>query len=181
MRECQQLTTKGREGKNARECWGFPRARRKAKDYEGESWCPGRELPRATSPSWRYMSELAHRAAGAWPARPHGALREQRSQRKHTLQNEPGNAAKLRFFFNALTWLACQDSNLGMEESKSTWFALFVKTHSEKSRKFDLNPFKRLTHISECRDARRALSLLRAPALRRQRSQVRILSGAPLA
>ena len=96
------------------------------------------------------MSELAHRAAGAWPARPHGALREQRSQRKHTLQNEPGNAAKLRFFFNALTWLACQDSNLGMEESKSTWFALFVKTHSEKSRKFDLNPFKRLTHISEC-------------------------------
>src|SRR5215510_10132054 len=44
MRECQQLTTKGREGKNARECWGFPQARRKAKDYEGESWCPGAEL-----------------------------------------------------------------------------------------------------------------------------------------
>ena len=85
------------------------------------------------------MSELAHRAAGAWPARPHGALREQRSQRKHTLQNEPGNAAKLRFFFNALTWLACQDSNLGMEESKSTLFALSINVHSEKSRRFDLN------------------------------------------
>src|SRR5262245_9419094 len=44
MRECQQLTTKGREGKNARECWGFPQARRKAKDCEEESWCPGAEL-----------------------------------------------------------------------------------------------------------------------------------------
>jgi hypothetical protein len=97
------------------------------------------------------MSELAHRAAGAWPARPHGALREQRSQRKHTLQNEPGNAAKLRFFFNALTWLACQDSNLGMEESKSAWFALCINAYSEKSRRFALNAYKRLADISECR------------------------------
>jgi len=91
------------------------------------------------------MSELAHRAVGAWPARPHGALREQRS---HTLQNEPGNAAKLRFFFNALTWLACQDSNLGMEESKSTWFALSINAHSEKSRRFDFNGYKRLTVLA---------------------------------
>src|SRR5215831_16429113 len=107
------------------------------------------------------MSELAHRAAGAWPARPHGALREQRSQRKHTLQNEPGNAAKLRFFFNALTWLACQDSNLGMEESKSSWFPLSVNARSEKSGKFHINPLKRLADISECRNALRVISVMR--------------------
>jgi hypothetical protein len=36
-----------------------------------------------------------------------------------------------------------EDSNLGMAESKSNWFALTIKVRSEKSRKFDLNPFKR--------------------------------------
>jgi hypothetical protein len=46
-----------------------------------------------------------------------------------------------------------EDSNLGMAESKSKWFALFVNAHSEKMLKFDLNPIKRLAVISECRDA----------------------------
>jgi hypothetical protein len=50
-------------------------------------------------------------------------------------------------------WLGRQDSNLGMAESKSNWFALTIKARSEKSRKFDLNPFKRLADISECPDA----------------------------
>jgi hypothetical protein len=34
--------------------------------------------------------------------------------------------------------------------------ALLIKGHSEKSRKFDLNPFKRLADISECRAEGRA-------------------------
>ena len=50
------------------------------------------------------------------------------------------------------TWLGRQDSNLGMAESKSKWFALLISAHSEKMRKFDLNPFKRLGDISECPD-----------------------------
>ena len=50
-------------------------------------------------------------------------------------------------------WLGRQDSNLGMAESKSKWFALFVNAHSEKMLKFDLNPIKRLAEISECGDA----------------------------
>jgi hypothetical protein len=58
--------------------------------------------------------------------------------------------------FNALNWLGRQDSNLGLAESKSRWFALFVNAHSEKSLKFDLNPLKSLDGISECRDAHRA-------------------------
>jgi hypothetical protein len=37
-----------------------------------------------------------------------------------------------------------------MAESKSNWFALTIKARSEKSRKFGLNPFKRLADISEC-------------------------------
>jgi len=53
---------------------------------------------------------------------------------------------------------AAKATRLGMAESKSTWFALFIKAHSEEMRKFDLNPIKRLADISECRDARRALS-----------------------
>ncbi len=36
-----------------------------------------------------------------------------------------------------------------MAESKSKWFTLFIKAHSEKMRKFDLNPIKRLAVISE--------------------------------
>jgi hypothetical protein len=40
-----------------------------------------------------------------------------------------------------------------MAESKSKWFALFIKAHSEKMRKFDLNPIKSLAVISECRHA----------------------------
>ncbi len=39
--------------------------------------------------------------------------------------------------------------HLGMAESKSKWFALFIKAYSEKSRKFDLHPIKRLAGISE--------------------------------
>jgi hypothetical protein len=50
-------------------------------------------------------------------------------------------------------WLGREDSNLRMAESKSKWFALFVKTHSEKMREFDLDPIKRLADISECWDA----------------------------
>ena len=38
-----------------------------------------------------------------------------------------------------------------MAESKSKWFALFINARSEKSREFDLNPFKSLADISECR------------------------------
>jgi hypothetical protein len=68
-------------------------------------------------------------------------------------------------------WLGRQDSNLGMAESKSKWFALFVNAHSEKMLKFDLNPIKRLAEISECRDASH-LAVTR-PALRK----VEILSG----
>jgi len=45
-----------------------------------------------------------------------------------------------------------------MAESKSKWFALFINARSEKSQKFDFNPFKRLADISECRDAPRAPS-----------------------
>jgi hypothetical protein len=49
------------------------------------------------------------------------------------------------------SWLGRQDSNLGMAESKSKWFALFIKAHSETMRKFDLSSIKRLGNISECR------------------------------
>ena len=38
-----------------------------------------------------------------------------------------------------------------MAESKSKWFTLFINACSEKSRKFDVNPHKRLANISECR------------------------------
>jgi hypothetical protein len=57
-----------------------------------------------------------------------------------------------------LSWLGRQDSNLGMAESKSRCFALFINGHSEEIQKFDLLPIKRLAGISECRDARHALS-----------------------
>jgi hypothetical protein len=50
--------------------------------------------------------------------------------------------------------LGRQDSNLGMAESKSTWFALFVNAHSEKWWGFDLNPLNTLVDTSECRDGR---------------------------
>ena len=46
-------------------------------------------------------------------------------------------------------WLGRQDSNLGMAESKSTWFALFINVHSEKLRKFGAKAIKRLAVISE--------------------------------
>src|SRR6266404_4863310 len=58
-------------------------------------------------------------------------------------------------------WLGREDSNLRMAESKSKWFALFINAHSEKLRKFDVHPFKRLADISECRDALRAVSVMR--------------------
>jgi hypothetical protein len=45
-----------------------------------------------------------------------------------------------------------EDSKLRMAESKSKWFALLISAYSEKMRKFDLNPFKRLADISECQD-----------------------------
>jgi hypothetical protein len=48
-------------------------------------------------------------------------------------------------------WLGREDSNLRMAESKSKWFALIINARSEKSRKFDINPYKRLANISECR------------------------------
>ena len=57
------------------------------------------------------------------------------------------------FTHDVLGGSARQDSNLGMAESKSNWFALTIKARSEESRKFDLNPFKRLANISECPDA----------------------------
>jgi hypothetical protein len=47
-------------------------------------------------------------------------------------------------------WLGCQDSNLGMAESKSTYFAFDFKDHSEKSAKFDPFPINRLDPDSEC-------------------------------
>src|SRR5260370_41964735 len=47
-------------------------------------------------------------------------------------------------------WLGCQDSNLGMAESKSTCFAFDFKDHSEKLAKFDPFPFNRLGADSEC-------------------------------
>jgi hypothetical protein len=50
-------------------------------------------------------------------------------------------------------WLGRQDSNLGMAESKSNWFALFVNAHSEKSQKFDFYPINSLANISEWRHA----------------------------
>jgi len=34
-------------------------------------------------------------------------------------------------------WLGRQDSNLGMAESKSAYFACLVNAHSEKQAKFD--------------------------------------------
>ena len=72
-----------------------------------------------------------------------------------------------------------EDSKLRMAESKSRRFALSINAHSEKSPKFDLNPLKRLGVISECRNGHRASRHEALPALRRKRSQVRILSGAP--
>ena len=51
-------------------------------------------------------------------------------------------------------WLGRQDSNLGMAESKSNWFARNIKVHSEKLSKFVGNHFKRLPAISECRTPR---------------------------
>ncbi len=48
-------------------------------------------------------------------------------------------------------WLGRQDSNLGMAESKSKWFALSINGHSEKSQKFGPKPTNRLAVISECR------------------------------
>jgi hypothetical protein len=60
-------------------------------------------------------------------------------------------ASCARFTVSAHGWLGRQDSNLGMAESKSKWFALFTNARSEKSREFDLNPFKSLADISECR------------------------------
>lgn len=38
-----------------------------------------------------------------------------------------------------------------MAESKSTWFALSIKAHSEKTRRLDLNGYKKLADISERR------------------------------
>ena len=49
-------------------------------------------------------------------------------------------------------WLGRQDSNLGMAESKSMWFALFINGHSEKSSESDPNLINRLASISEWRD-----------------------------
>jgi hypothetical protein len=54
-----------------------------------------------------------------------------------------------------VVWLGRQDSNLGMAESKSKRFALFINGHSKKSRKFDLRPIKRLAGLSESRSAYR--------------------------
>ena len=43
-----------------------------------------------------------------------------------------------------------------MAESKSSWFALSVNKHSEKSRRFDFHEYKRLADILESRDDVRA-------------------------
>jgi hypothetical protein len=67
-----------------------------------------------------------------------------------TKQELPQERKQLRYQL-LKPWLGREDSNLRMAESKSKWFALFVKTHSEKMREFDLNPIKRLADISECR------------------------------
>jgi hypothetical protein len=60
--------------------------------------------------------------------------------------------------YQSLKWLGRQDSNLGMAESKSKCFLLFIKAHSGKMRKFDLNSIRRLTGISECRDTKLTLA-----------------------
>jgi len=60
-------------------------------------------------------------------------------------------------------WLERRAQNLGMAESKSTWFALSINAHSEKSRRFDLNGYKRLADISECRDRCPRISVRGAP------------------
>jgi hypothetical protein len=46
--------------------------------------------------------------------------------------------------------LGRQDSNPGMAESKSTYFAFDFKDHSEKSANFDPFPIYRLDADSEC-------------------------------
>jgi hypothetical protein len=48
------------------------------------------------------------------------------------------------------TWLGRQDSNLGMAESKSTYFAFVFSVHSDKLSKLRAIPIKRLTRESEC-------------------------------
>jgi hypothetical protein len=47
--------------------------------------------------------------------------------------------------------IASRDSNLRMAESKSSYFACFIKTYSAKFAKFDHLPINRLAQISECR------------------------------
>jgi len=42
-------------------------------------------------------------------------------------------------------WLERRAQNLGMAESKSTWFALSINAHSEKSRRFDLNGYQEVS------------------------------------
>ena len=68
--------------------------------------------------------------------------------------NNGGRTARANngFTHDVLGGSARQDSNLGMAESKSTWFALSINTRSEKSRRFDFNGHKTLADISECRD-----------------------------
>ena len=68
-----------------------------------------------------------------------------------------------------------EDPKLRMAESKSRRFALSINAHSEKSRKFNLNPLKRLGAVSECPEWTSRIS----PRGASWRSQVRILSGAP--
>jgi hypothetical protein len=46
-------------------------------------------------------------------------------------------------------WLGRQDSNLGMAESKSSYFLLFINGHSEKIGNAGFNVAKRLAAISE--------------------------------
>jgi hypothetical protein len=48
-----------------------------------------------------------------------------------------------------LAWLGRQDSNLGIAESKSNDFRLFINGHSENSGECDVNPFNGLSDISE--------------------------------
>jgi hypothetical protein len=46
-------------------------------------------------------------------------------------------------------WLGRQDSNLGMAESKSSYFPLFINDHSEKPKKFGVKEFNGLPRVSE--------------------------------
>jgi YVTN family beta-propeller protein len=62
-------------------------------------------------------------------------------QRPHSVtQRFPHNGKSQRR--DRTGWLGCQDSNLGMAESKSTCFAFDFKDHSKKSAKFDPFPSK---------------------------------------